>query len=229
MIKTALIDGDILAHSCGWLDVDSSIAKSIFKHKLNKIVENVGCSDYQLFLSPSITFRHSLSPDYKANRITKRPPNIEVLKEYMIKHYGAIMGKNCEADDLLGCNQDDNSIICSLDKDLLQISGKHYRWPIYRKDEIVSQEQFITIEEEEGLRWFYQQMLIGDTSDNIKGVDKIGPQKAQAIIDECKDEHEMINITKEMYNDDFRWATNADLLWIWRSIGVSYSVRQDML
>jgi hypothetical protein len=74
-----------------------------------------------------------------------------------------------EADDLLGINQTKDTIICTIDKDLRQVPGQHYN---FVKDEI------FTVNLQEGLLWFYTQMLTGDASDNISGIRGIGLKKA---------------------------------------------------
>ena len=113
----------------------------------------------------------------------------------------------CEADDLLGINQHNTDSVCiSLDKDLLMITGWHFRW-------LDNEKLFVT--PDQGLKAFYKQMLIGDKSDNIFGVRGIGPVKAAGIIDTLDTEEEMINTVFKLYEEDAeRFWMNAQCLWI---------------
>ena len=105
-----------------------------------------------------------------------------------------------------GRKQTDETVVCSLDKDLLMIPGVHFNW---NKLEYTHVDQFT------GLRTFYKQMLIGDRSDNIFGVDKIGPVKAAKLIDHLTNEQEMLETVFELYNqDEERFIMNAQCLWI---------------
>lgn len=113
-------------------------------------------------------------------------------------------------------------IICSVDKDLLQIPGKHYNFV---------KKEFCKVSEIEGLRNFYKQMLIGDPADNIFGVKGIGKVKAANLIDCLETEQDMIDLTLTKYADEdetnffVRYYMNADCLWLMRKEGETYSKR----
>jgi 5'-3' exonuclease len=101
-----------------------------------------------------------------------------LLRDWVEKVYDTHVLPDLEADDVLGLNMDDASVIASIDKDLLQIPGKHYNWKL---------DSFFDVTPIEGLRSFYQQVLSGDPADNIKGCKGIGPKKAKEIIGELED------------------------------------------
>lgn len=198
--------------------------------RLDKIIEGIikrsGCTSYKLFVSGKGNFRYEIEPNYKANRRNlKQPKWRDACKDHLIKTWGAIEASGAEADDLCGIHQSSSSIICAIDKDLLQVPGKHFSWSISRKGNIVREELFREVTPLEGLRTFYRQMLIGDTSDNIIGVHKVGEVKSAKLINELSSEEDMIAVVKELYNDDERFEINANLLWILRSPGVTYSNR----
>ena len=90
-------------------------------------------------------------------------------------------------------------------RSLLMVPGNHYN---FVKDE------FYYITEEQGLRNFYMQCLIGDRADNIKGIPGIGPKKAEKILEGCKTEQEMFNAVREAYGNDEEFLMNGRVLWI---------------
>jgi 5'-3' exonuclease len=163
-------------------------------------------------------FRYKINPEYKANRKDKpRPIHLTACKEFLLKEYNAVICNGYEADDYLGFTQNEDSIIFTNDKDLLMIPGQHFN-PIKKEYKEVS--------ELDGLRHFYKQMLIGDISDNIRGVDKIGPVKASKLIDHLETEEEMHAVVFALYSEYDRFDMNADCLWIWRKEGEKFSDRK---
>jgi 5'-3' exonuclease len=60
------------------------------------------------------------------------------------------------------------------------------------------------------------QCLTGDRSDNIKGIDGIGPKKAEKILDGCITEQELFNAVREAYSNDEEFIMNGRVLWIRR-------------
>jgi len=62
----------------------------------------------------------------------------------------------------------------------------------------------------------YSLMLIGDTSDNVRGVDGIGPVKARRILD-GKSPEEQYMVVQEYYEDENRFHLNHRLLSVLRS------------
>lgn len=226
----ALIDADtpIFASALSANDKELWVATSRLKEMIFNIIEASKADEYILFVSGSSNFRKDIDANYKANRTQPDPIHRKACREFLIEEMGAIPAENSEADDLCGVFQGENTIICGIDKDLLQIPGKHFRWQITRGSKVVREAETLEISQIEGLRSFYRQMLTGDTSDNIKGIDKIGDVKAKKIIDCLNTEEEMKKIVKDLYNDDVRYYNNANLLWIMRGFGETYTVREEI-
>ena len=172
----ALLDGDILIYRTGFgaKDISGSLACHRMNTSIQKIVEDTKADDYEIYLTSQdkSNFRLEVDSTYKANRTAPKPPYYLLLREYLIQEHKAQVAFGMEADDLLGINQTDDTIICSIDKDLKQIAGRHYNFV---------KEEFSTVTLSEGLYWFYCQMLIGDVSDNIKGVDGIGEKESSTL------------------------------------------------
>ena len=177
----ALIDADIVLHRVGFTteEDDFWIARVRCDEMLDNIIRHTGVSEYQLWLSDSASnnFRYQIYPQYKANRIGKpRPKHHEELKAYLIQEWGARFADGMEADDYLGIYQDEEdktTVICSIDKDLKQIPGLHYN---FVKDE------WDDISRKRGMRSFYEQLIMGDVSDNIPGARGMGPVAALAAL-----------------------------------------------
>lgn len=223
----ALIDSDIVAwRNASATENDSEVYALVGCDKtMQSIVDDTSASEYKAFLTGDTNFRLKINPEYKANRIGKpKPKHLVACKEFLVREWNAVISEGCEADDLLGVNQQKesdsegsyNTVVCTIDKDLRQVPGLHYNF--------VTKEYF-SVSYLKGLKEFYKQMLIGDTSDNVFGVKGIGKVKAAAFIDHLETEEEMYGTVFELYKDTPRLESNADCLWIWRQQGENYSKR----
>lgn len=240
----ALLDSDTPIFSTALVseDVSESIAKSRLDVCINNIIRDSGCNEYMLFVSGGGNFRKEIDPSYKANRAEMpKPKHREALRIHLIKEWGAIECNGYEADDGCGVNQkqDGSTVICGIDKDLLQIPGRHYQWPIIRKGVVQREGLFHDISEEQGWRNLFTQMLTGDTSDNIQGVKGVGPKKAEKLLQDCSTETEMYERCMDAYLEDEetddgiqyqveRFERNLDLLYIWRELGITYNIRKEI-
>jgi 5'-3' exonuclease len=240
----ALVDSDTPIYSTALVseDVSEAIAKSRLDVCISNIIRDSGCSEYKLFVSGGSNFRKEIDSNYKANRLNKPDPiHREALRLHLIKEWNAIECVGFEADDMCGVEQkqDGSTTICAIDKDLLQVPGLHYSWPITRKGVIVRQAMFMEVSVEQGWRNFFTQALTGDTSDNIKGIHGIGPKKSEKILEDCHTEQEMYEIVEFWYTSTLkiggsaqeleqRLRNNLDLLWIWRELGITYSIRREI-
>jgi 5'-3' exonuclease len=194
-----LVDGDILLYRIGFTTQEETeeIAIVRMNNYIDEILFNSGCSDYTVYLTDSKgNFRNKLYPQYKANRTADKPKHYPLLKEYLINHEYAEVAWGQEADDALGINQTETTIIASIDKDLLMIPGRHYNFV---------KNQHINISYEEGIKRFYMQLLTGDSTDNIPGLPKVGPKTAEKILNGCDDEEcykeKVLEAYKSKYSD----------------------------
>jgi hypothetical protein len=110
---------------------------------------------------------------YKGNRTQAKPLHYQAIRDYLTNNWGAEMCSGYEADDALGFNQDSNTIIATIDKDLDQVTGAHYNW---------NKDKYYEVTEEEGRKFFYTQLLTGDSTDNIRGIAGIGQKKAEKAL-----------------------------------------------
>lgn len=221
----ANIDADLVAYRCA-ATVTENMEQDIAFYRMDvliqQILEATDAVSYTLYLTGKNNFRKKINPEYKANRKDTVPPiYLQECRKYLVDNHSAVMSDGCEADDMLGIAQGSETILCSLDKDLRMITGTHYNWVKVDCD---------YVNQQDALRHFYKQMLIGDKSDNIFGVDKIGPVKAGKLIDPLDDEQDMFDVVYSKYNNDAqRFVMNANCLWIWRKEGELWANRQNLI
>ena len=207
----SLIDADIIVYRCGFVTENEPVETAIHQAEdmLDDILVSTKAGSFKLYLSDSTEngFRKKLYPEYKANRIQPRPKHYDAIKEHLVLHWNATVTPEQEADDALGIaqTQGEETIICSIDKDLLQIAGNHYNFV---------KKIFCFVTPEQGLHWFYQQCLIGDASDNVKGVTGIGTKKAGRLLGEVEDgnEEEWFQKTRDAFQNEFGERGDEQLL-----------------
>lgn len=158
-------------------------------------------------------FRETLATlkPYKGNRDALHKPYwYQAIRDYLTGQWGAHVVSGREADDevsILGhAARDDGEkyVICTIDKDLDQVPGLHYD---YR------QKVFYNVNPLDGARYFWQQALSGDPTDNIPGCYKIGTERAEKIIADVIDNAA-----------DGHWPTDAQF---WDRIVLEYKLSKE--
>jgi 5'-3' exonuclease len=221
----ALIDGDIVAYRVAWTceanslpkAQDEGIAFARVDELLDRILATNQTPEYHVFISGSENFRRILCPVYKRNRDDKPKPRLlDPIRNFLVREWGAEVTSGYEADDgigILGAELQGGSregkypVYCSIDKDFRQLVGRHYN---FVKD------AFEDISPQQAALAFWSLMLIGDASDNVRGVDGIGPIKARRNLADLSP-IEMEHRVRELYADDERFALNRVLLRILQS------------
>lgn len=229
MIKL-LVDGDLFAYRCAASAENDNehIAAARMETLLDTCLQETNSDEFEFFVSGPTNFRYQVYPEYKATRASLvRPRFLAYCKQYLVDKYNATVSDNCEADDCMAIAQtaasaDNQTIICSLDKDMLQVPGMHYSWEIQggpQEKRWVKEAILQEITPIEGLRRFYTQMLTGDTSDNVKGVEGIGKVKAKAMLADLETEEEMFDVVLEAYGFPEIMLMNGQVLWLQRQPG----------
>jgi DNA polymerase-1 len=219
----ALIDADIVAYrvACTLEDDDSEdFVYARAEDLVDHILVNTEATEYRLFLTGKNNFRYTIYPEYKAHRPKEKPFWLEKCRQYLIANFNAEVIDGQEADDALGIAQTEDTIICSIDKDLLMIPGRHFNFV---------KNEFQEVTNDSGMRHFYMQCLTGDRSDNIKGIEQIGPKKAEKILTGCVTEQELFNAVREAYSNDEEFLMNGRVLWIRRKENEDWKERFDTL
>lgn len=213
------------------IDVEpEGLAKYNFRSIFEKILWQTKAPRYKLYLTGPGNFRDHMATlkVYKGNRDPEaKPKHYAVLKEFATKQYGAITIDGQEADDALGIDGikafkewetsgrlpgQSKYVLCTVDKDLQMIPGLHYN---FVKDELH------WIDRRDALRFFYWQLLVGDSTDNIGGCPKIGKKRAEAALEGKDDEMAMWLACRDLYAKHYEdveavMVENARLLWIRR-------------
>lgn len=238
----ALLDGDIYAFRSAASAEKDNVGLAIYRveEMIDKTLAETGADEFSIYLSGDNNFRYQIYPEYKANRTQPKPIFLKEVKDYLIEKYQAVVSDGCEADDLLGIEQcaameaNDGcafaiynvppTIICSIDKDLRMIPGKHYSFEIngtINRGPRTGQSwtrpmEICEVSEFDGLRRFYTQILVGDSTDNVKGASGIGPVKAEHILAGCATEQEMLQAVSDYYSSDEELEMTGACLWIFR-------------
>jgi len=128
-------------------------------------------------------FRYNIDPKYKANR-PDTPDFVKkwrgVIHEKFKNKWGFISIDGMEADDAVTFtvehyrNDYDKIVVATFDKDLKQIPNIEYYNMKTHKSELIDELTAAT--------FFYTQMLVGDSGDNIKGVPGIGKVTAKNLL-----------------------------------------------
>lgn len=205
-----IIDGDALTYHSSKETIEESI--EILDEKIQTIFTATKGTSYIIFLSNTPYFRHIIYPEYKAQRSKYKSPLkwLKTLKAYLKENYNTYTMKDVEADDLCAYEiyrlrgLKEKVVLCSPDKDLLKsIPGSHFNYKYNMDKGDVVKGTWEHTMPEDALKFFWTQMLEGDTADNIKGVDGIGKVGAKKIVDDVKYKNEypgaILNIYIQKY------------------------------
>jgi len=171
------------------------MAVKTIDHLLDKIQKGAGCDTRKVYLTGSGNHRDAIAVThkYKGNREgTEKPFHYNEIRAYLINVHTAIVVDGMEADDALGLAQTEGTVICSKDKDLNTIPGKHYNWDKY-------DDGVCTITADEASIYYYEQVLTGDVTDNIIGLKGVGPKTASKMLANCSTAMERHQVCKREY------------------------------
>jgi 5'-3' exonuclease len=195
-------------------------------------------------------FREAVAKEkeYKGGRKSDKPLHFYNLLTHMLSAYETRVHEGgLEADDYICVTQykswqDRDTIICSRDKDLRQCPGLHYSWEVGSQASIgpMFVEPLGTLELIQkldakgkkkppklfgtGHKFFYSQLLIGDSVDNIGGVKGRGPVFAYDLLKDATTEREMYELVAEKYVQAWgdQWKEKmkeqVNLLWMVREL-----------
>lgn len=167
-------------------------------------------------------------------------PFFHRVKEELINTYGITAVRGVEVDDVVGIlnrrlnsNQFFNiyneegtlekqelsnykSVIATIDKDENMLNAALYNLTKHTLIMSNNKNSYIKLSKKRnkllgsGFKFLYAQILMGDSTDNIKGLEKCGPVGAFTILENCNTEEECVMITKQaFYNKEKSLAEKA--------------------
>lgn len=187
----ALIDGDeaiykacvIKGQEIDWDTGESSAvapsledAKDTLVSLIDDWTSKAGCDESLIVLSPldRRLFRRGVFPAYKGGR-GEKPEHFWELEAFVRREFNFKAIHGLEADDVMGLLSGPDTVICSQDKDMKTVPGRLFN-PGKGTLGVISPDRA-------DWQWMFQ-TLTGDTTDGFKGCPKIGPKKAEALLDQ---------------------------------------------
>ena len=176
-------------------------ALKILGQSIRDLQSATGAEQVFMYLTGDNNFRDKVATvkPYKITR-TKRPKPIwyHQARQYAIDIFGVKLVHGREADDEVSIGQwscirnDQESIIATVDKDHKQVPGWHYDY---------EKKLWTRIKFSEAVRWFYIQLLAGDSTDDIPGIPGVAEKTAANLIAKAKavTEDDMLDLALEQY------------------------------
>lgn len=245
--QTLHVDGDYLAYYHGVVE-DAGIARRSLLDRLAAAKEAAGAGKVYVHLTTPTSnkgFRSLIATvkPYQGNRKSgKKPVNWHVMRSVMEFHDGGlftpILWNDREADDGIAYHAEhcrelhgtEYAYLLYKDKDMQHFGGMHMDWDTYMATEVPHRSWEVVSKlngKIYGTKWFYLQMLMGDTADHIPGLPKahgasVGPKTALKLLAGMDEEEAFIQVIS-LYVDHYgmeegydRFAEQASLLWMRR-------------
>ncbi len=158
------------------------LSKRIVQQAIESIENVLGSRDSLLLFTSGANFRYQTATvrAYKAGR-PEKPVNYTALRKWVEQNYAHCNSNdfNCEADDLVAIVAEMHAaenmeyVVCGIDKDLLCVPGWHYNY---------NKLTFQKVTKREGQHQFWLQLLMGDSTDCITGLPRVGIKTAAKIL-----------------------------------------------
>lgn len=194
-------DGDIYAYNCAGND-DTTHEEVVYnlKAEVQARMQLTGSTDYILHITGDGSDkgkRHQIAcvKEYQAIRKDKpKPKNLAFARKYIQEHMNSEVHYDQEADDglaqfqrrFIDKGEAHLSVLDSTDKDLRMVAGLHldpYSHTIVEVEGYGS--CWYDVEKSKVLGWgtsfFWHQLLVGDTADNIPGLPAFGKELSASI------------------------------------------------
>lgn len=202
---------------------------------------------------PNFRYDVAKTKPYKGTRKNPKPFHFYNIVAYLMANYDVRISEDgLEADDMIcihQANSEEDTIICSRDKDLRICPGWHFSWECGQQrsvgpvetDEVGWLELHEKKDEETGkvkdrkvigygLSFFYYQMLVGDSADNIPGLPKWGLVKAYALLAGLTTKEDLYQTVKTVYKETMGakakeyFLEQGSLLWMVQQKGQKFDI-----
>lgn len=184
-----------------WItDIPSAIEKAI--EDVQTLMAETECGSAELYFTSGSNFRFDVSATYKANRkVMRYPQGLMEIKLAMLEKFPGMICEKYEADDKvvqLKQKHPEKYVLCAVDKDVLgAVAGKHYNY--YKSALYKIKRKWVDVSDYDAFVWPYKQVLMGDTTDNIKGCPGIGKVKAAKALENVNSPCDMWNIVVGLF------------------------------
>jgi len=171
---------------------DEKTAINILINRLKNLVNNEisGCNGRFIIVGEGKNnFRKAINKDYKKNREKPYLRWGKVYRDFLKKHNVMFTIPTYEADDTIATIHtlteskyksgaiNYRTCIVSADKDYNQLEGHRYSPAGYNREA-----KFLYVNKKQADYNFWYQMLIGDSTDNIKGIPQVGKATAKWLL-----------------------------------------------
>lgn len=209
------------------------------RQALTHLMRMTGSTSYVAHITPSGSNKGNrdalaLTKGYQANRDGKeKPEHLQTIRSYIGEELPSIVHLYQEADDgMAQANYnavDSNlSVIVSKDKDLRMVPGLHWDFDDECIVDVDDPFGSIWVDRSKksakltgwGTKFFWAQLLMGDTADNIAGLphmtvddkDKnVGPIAAFKLLEDCKTDLECFELIKKLFKESsYPWHDYRD-------------------
>lgn len=254
--RKLLVDGDGLCYYCAGNDEASpGDARANLIRKVEDAARRVGAESILILLTGSGSHkghRYAIArvKPYQGQRSnSRRPKNWQYLRDLLTgdSPFPVQTTYTAEADDLFGYyayREPGNVVILTQDKDMRMLPGTHLDWVSGRVCQVswhiaanpapyeIAAEDSIFNDKQYGPKWFWLQMLQGDTADNIPGLPRYiengkaklcGEVTAGKLLADCCSNTDYASTVAALYRSyyDKDWLINmieqAALLWMRRN------------
>lgn len=236
----AHMDGDYAAYFCaGSENCSAGDARRNVLSRCAQLKHITGAGKVVMHLTHGAStkgdrFLAATTQPYQGQRQAGRKPNNwAFLREWMETYEGDAFTPKIwmtrEADDGIAYVNEGAAlhanilhVVHSADKDMRMFCGVHCDWDSYEMTEVPLGTYDIVGENglQYGHKWFWMQMLHGDSADHIPGLPKVGKVTAEQLLFESKDNLEACQLVSGKYSEvlgaDWRktFAEQAVLLWM---------------
>jgi 5'-3' exonuclease len=191
-----------------YTDIEDSRAKfdEQFMSIVNHLEDKYPIDKVLTFSGSKGNFRKLITKKYKANRKKQElPPLLDEMHQFVKDHYDSIWGYGVETDDMVArywkqISDDigrDEVMIVSIDKDYKQFPCLMYNYH-YKHKEILD------ISEEEAMYNFYEQMIVGDTADNVNYFKGKGKKYAEKHFKDCTTKYQYTRKLYELFKQEYK-------------------------
>lgn len=242
--RTLLVDGDALAYYCaGNDDTSAGQARKNLELKIESAMRAAGADKVSILVTSAASHkghRYAIArvKEYQGKRNhSRRPKNWQLMRSFIEQDPRSVVTDTLEADDLFHINSvrlgDENVAILTQDKDMRMVPGWHLSWENHSLVRVHPDTWELVVDGKVyGRKWFWLQMLHGDTADHIPGLPKCivaskqklcGEVTAAALLQGCATEQDARDTVADQYAAFYgdRWPVElleqACLLWMRRS------------